>query len=431
MRTNVTAVFDPRFAGPAAPSPNPLHDPKLDLSKVDVEKEEKLRKERERIVEELSQPELQALKKSALDFFDKWRDGVLARVGEVVNSKAEAKEQAAEVEKAGDVTPQGVPVGENTKLEKEDGSRSSAVVRADETQTKITKELYPPVQTDLAKELDQDKKRLVLHSVMLLLLSLENYAAHSRVLLLYLATSLDVPLHILAEDEGLVARTLLTAAELTADSEKQKKVEEGSNARKWKVGLATVAGAAVIGLTGGLAAPLVAGGIGVLLGSVGLEATVAAAYLGTLASSSIVVGGLFGAYGGRMTGKIMDDYAKEVEDFGFIPLKKFSRPRKIDKEYRRLRVAIGITGWLTDKEEVVKPWRVLSSSIEGFALRFEIEALLKLGNAISSMLKTTAWAYAKKALIKKTVFGVLFEALWPLGLLVSHWKIGISPKILY
>ena len=431
MRANVTAVFDPRFAGPPAPTPNPLQDPKLDLSKVDVEKEEKLRKEREKMVDELSKPELQALKKSALDFFDKWRDGVLTRVGQVVNSKAEAKEQVVEVEKSGDVKPQGVPVGEDTKLGTTEGARSSATVTADATITKIARELYPPVQTELTKELDQDKRRLVLHSIMLLLLSLENYAAHSRIFLLYLANSLDVPLHILAEDEESVAKTLLSAAELSADSETKKKADEGRNARKWKVGLATVAGAALIGVTGGLAAPLVAAGIGTVMGGLGLEATAAAVYLGTLASSSVVVGGLFGAYGGRMTGKMMDDYAKEVEDFGFVPLRKFSRPRKIEKEYRRLRVAVGITGWLTDKEEVVKPWRVLAPSIEGFALRWELEALLRLGNAITGMLRTTVWSYAKKTLIKKTVFGALFEALWPLTLLVSASRNGPLPNVLY
>ena len=79
-----------------------------------------------------------------------------------------------------------------------------------------------------------------------------------------------------------------------------------------------------------------------------------------------------------MTGKMMDAYAKEVEDFGFVPVHKWSKPRKIEKEYRRLRVAIGISGWLTEKEDVVKPWRVLSASIEGFALKYEMEALLKL-----------------------------------------------------
>jgi hypothetical protein len=47
----------------------------------------------------------------------------------------------------------------------------------------------------------------------------------------------------------------------------------------------------------------------------------------------------------------------------------------------------------------------LAPPIEGFAPRWELESLLKLGNAITGVLWTTAWASAKKILIKLTVFG--------------------------
>lgn len=49
-----------------------------------------------------------------------------------------------------------------------------------------------------------------------------------------------------------------------------------------------------------------------LLGGIGLSGTVAAAYLGTLASSGAVIGGLFGALGATMTGAAMSKYAAEV-----------------------------------------------------------------------------------------------------------------------
>lgn len=118
-----------------------------------------------------------------------------------------------------------------------------------------------------------------------------------------------------------------------------------------------------------------------------------------------------------MTGKMMDQYAKEVSDFGFVPIQEFHRPRKIEKEHRRLRVAIGISGWLTSKDEVVEPWRVIDTSIEGFALRYELEAMLNLGNALLGMVKSAAWSYAKSEIIKRTVFASLTAALWPIGLL--------------
>jgi hypothetical protein len=80
--------------------------------------------------------------------------------------------------------------------------------------------------------------------------------AHSRVLLLHISSSLHLPLHILAEDEVKVAQGLLEAAKhMSGTEETHKRTEENKVARRWKVGLAGVAGAAIIGVTGGLAAP--------------------------------------------------------------------------------------------------------------------------------------------------------------------------------
>jgi hypothetical protein len=417
MRKTITDIFDPRYSGALSDSryDNPHTNSDLDLSKVDVEELDKEREEAEKRVKELSEEEMQSLKKSALDFFDNWRDGVLGRLGEVVNSKKETTSQGEE--KEGEKIEQKTPDTTPKKLEPEELKAHVEKKDGDDSVGKALEAVYPPIKTPLV-ELDNEQRKLILHSVMLLLLSLEHYAAHSRVLLLYLASSLHISIDFLAEDESSVARGLLKAAEsMNADDEKREKAEDNSNSRKWKVGLATVAGAAVIGLTGGLAAPLVAAGIGSVMGGLGLAETAAAVYLGSVASSTLVVGGLFGAYGGKMTGKMMDEYAKEVEDFGFLPIHKWSRPRKLEKEYRRLRVAIGISGWLTDKEEVIKPWRILSPSIEGFALKYEVESLLNLGNAMTSLVSSTVWVKTKNEIIKRTIFATLKEALWPLMIL--------------
>jgi hypothetical protein len=140
-----------------------------------------------------------------------------------------------------------------------------------------------------------------------------------------------------------------------------------------------------------LAAPLVAGAIGTVMGGLGLGATAAAGLLGTLAESGVIVGSLFGAYGGRMTGKMMDTYAKEVEDFAFLPLKG-SKHHEPQPEDRRLRVTIGVSGWLTQKEDIITPWRALGRQSEVFALRWELEALSKLGSSLESVVKSAAWS---------------------------------------
>jgi hypothetical protein len=409
MRQNVVDIFDAKHTGEqydTVTNMEPVTDDQATLNpEVDISAEEKAKKELERREKEVNSTKMQELKKAALTYFDDWRDHVILRIGEVVNSKETAEQQK---EKSQPRTEKPPTVG---------ATKSAAETEQDKNVQEAIARLYPPVDNPL-KKLSREKRALVLNSMLLLLLSLEHYHAHSRTLLLHLTSSLDLPASILAEDESKVARGLLTAAEnMQADEETKKKQEEGSDMRKWKVGLATVAGAALIGVTGGLAAPLLAAGLGSVMGGLGLGATAGAAYLGTLAGSSVIVGGLFGAYGGRMTGKMMDQYAREIEDFAFIPINSYHKPRKIEKEYRRLRVAIGISGWLTDKDDVVEPWKVIGIGMESFALRFELEALMNIGNSLTSMIKSAAWGYARSEIIKRTVFASLAAGLWPLALL--------------
>jgi len=199
---------------------------------------------------------------------------------------------------------------------------------------------------------------------------------------------------------------------MSADSESASRIESAKSANRWKIGLASVVGAALIGVTGGLAAPLVAAGLASVMGGLGLGATAVAGYLGAVASSGAIVGAMFGAYGGRMSGQVMERYAKEVEDFSFLPI------RSLDDADGRLRVAVGVTGWLANgDEEVVEPWRSLGGGVEAYALRWEVAALTDLGKALQTILTSYVMSWVKCEIIKRTVFAALYSALWPIGLL--------------
>ncbi|RYO76313.1 hypothetical protein DL766_009628 [Monosporascus sp. MC13-8B] len=418
MRRQLMDAFDPKStddeAGPAGSStPGEENDDAAEGDKLDddgrkkqLEKlAEKQKAELAKREKEVTEEKMVALKNAALNFLDDWRDSVILRVGEVVNSYKTAEDQAQQSRPSTAQTRDGSnPV---------DGETSQHDREIDEAMRKQ----YPPLDTAL-REFHKEKRILILHSTLLLMLSLEHYKAHSRTLLLHLAASLDLAVRLLSEDESKVARGLLEAAEnMSADEETKKKVQQNSTARRWKVGLAGVAGAALIGITGGLAAPLLAAGVGTVMGGIGLGATATAGYLGTLAGSSVLVGGLFGAYGGRMTGKVMDQYAREVEDFRFVPVK--SAQKRLggpNNEARRLRVAIGVSGWLSDEDDVVDPWRIVGNGQETFALRFELEALIELGNALTTMVTSAALSVARSEIIKRTVFAALAAGLWPLAL---------------
>lgn len=412
MRQGIVDVFDAKQTGKPEDlvsdltGDQALLDTKVDPGTVDVAAQDKLKQDLAQREKELSGPKMQELKTAALNYFDEWRESVIQRVGEIVNSKEVAHEQK-----------------EHANPKSSSPRRVASSVRYPDPPKfdvgvgEMMKTLYPATNNSL-RQLPEEKRALILHSMLLLLLSLEHYQAYSRTLMLYLSTSLDLPVSVLAQDESKVARGLLSAVEnMKADEETKKRAEENQDSRKWKVGLATVAGAALIGVTGGLAAPLLAAGVGSMMGGLGLGATAAAGYLGSVAGSTVIVGGLFGAYGGKMTGKMMDQYAREVEDFGFVPVRTQHKPRKIEKEYRRLRVAIGISGWLSDVQDVTEPWKVVGVGMESFALRWELEALMNLGNSMGTMVKSVAWGYAKSEIIKHTVFAVLTAGLWPLALL--------------
>ncbi|KAK5175217.1 uncharacterized protein LTR77_000354 [Saxophila tyrrhenica] len=413
MRQDVIDVFDAKKTGKKVDLKGDLKgdealvDTDVDPGTVDVGEQDKLKKQLEQREKELNSQKFQDLKSDALKHFDEWRTSVIQRVGEVVNTREEAARE----------TKQAKPKKDETTPERASPPmRFPEPAEYDDGVDQAIGELYAPVDNPL-KKLAQEKKVLILHSMLLLLLSLEKYHAQSRVLLLHLTTSLGLSIKYLGHDESKVARGLLSAAEnLKADEETKKRAEENKDSRKWKVGLATVAGAALIGVTGGLAAPLLAAGVGSVMGGLGLGATAAAGYLGTLAGSTVLVGGLFGAYGGRMTGKMMDQYAREVEDFGFVPVRSAHKPRKIEKEFRRLRVGIGISGWLSNQDDVVEPWKVYGVEIESFALRWELEALMNLGNGLETMIKSAAWGLAKREIISHTVFAALSAGLWPLAL---------------
>lgn len=389
-----------------------LADPaNADVAAYDRERKLKIESDKD-----LATLKMKNLKKHALKAFDEWREQVIQRVGQVVNSERTAQEQVQKTAGKADTSKPQAP---------------STVGRVMEAPSRIInlkfRDLFPPTRTSLTK-MPMDKRTLVLHSLLLLLLSLEHYNAYSRILLLNLTSSLKLPLRTFEQDEYTTAKGLLEAAkELTADEERMKKIEANKESRKWKVGLATAAGAAIIGVTGGMAAPLVAAGVGSVMGGLGLGTTAAAAYLGSVAGSTVLVGGLFGAYGGRMTGQMMDSYAREVEDFQFLPVHSSSDKKTSEDEAKgaqeasdhdhKLRVTIGISGWLTEKEEVVKPWWSLGTGAEVFALKYELEALLNLGNAMNGMVQSAAWGYAQKEIISRTIFADLAAALWPIGLL--------------
>ncbi|MCJ1475378.1 hypothetical protein MMC13_004040 [Lambiella insularis] len=411
MRSAITDTFNASQSPSPAPwekeangSSRTSENPNLKTDTATTRVNEEAARRQIRLEEELSEPKLRRLKAAAIIHFDRWRDSVTMRVGEIIKPEQEAAQAVP--------SPDASLKAESTTTNPPKPQTAQGI-RANEALAR----LYPPISTSLAS-LPLETRKLIIHSTLLLLLSLEHYTSYPRTLLLRLTSSLDVPIHSLNVSEVKTARGLLEAAEaMSGAAEAAARAESSKNARRWKVGFATVAGAALIGVTGGLAAPLVAAGIGGVLGGVGLGGTLVGGILTTLTGSGVLVGSLFGAYGGRMTGQMMDAYAKEVQDFAFIPVRDGSTSAESAQKNRRLRVTVGVSGWLENGSEVVSPWRGVGGATEVYALRWELDALLELGSALHTMVTSFGMSFVAIELLKRTVLASLWAALWPFSLL--------------
>ncbi|RYO80902.1 hypothetical protein DL766_009486 [Monosporascus sp. MC13-8B] len=394
-------------------------------------------------------PTLIRLRKAALLHFGSWRIQTLGKLKEVVSKAdgqaiADARRKRAEALAA---RSREVPAEGEDLLDFGEGNSSAATAapgREDargegkNVQTaqgrhsgspESFQNLYHPLPTMLVAIPVEDRKE-VLSATLLILLSTGSYSAYLRTLMCYLASALQIPPQFLDGEETQIATTMVESAQkadekkkkgsgggMSADAVAEKRRQQGQASRFWKVGLASVAGAAIIGVTGGLAAPVVAGAIGGLMGSVGLGGL--ASFLGIFWMNGALVGTLFGAFGAKMTGEMIDNYAKEVEDFKFLPLRdEWGEGCKKSEaaEARRLRVTIGINGWLTSEGDVTKPWRCLGDESEVFALRYEMKSLLALGAGLESLVTSYAWSAIRTEVLRRTVLATVWAALWPVHL---------------
>lgn len=395
-----------------------------------------------------SNAELSEVRQAAEIHFNEWAKDfkvklketlVKADDAEILDLRQKRKDQMAQVN--ADTPAEGEDL-----LKLDEGSTTNETMQHNAMAVEALQAVYLPIPTRLTSIPVEDRKE-VLSAVLILLLSTGCYSAYSRALVTYLTSAFGLPLSFLNDEEEQIARTMIEATnesekakqngQMSAAAEAEKRKQQNKTSRFWKVGLASVAGAALIGVTGGLAAPVVAGAIGGLMGSVGLGGL--ASFLGIFWMNGALVGTLFGAYGARMTvsshssdarpnklcfvdfckGEIVDKYAKEVDDFRFLPLKDEWGPEfsKDDSAIRRLRVTIGINGWLLSEDEITKPWRVLDAKTEAFALRYEVESLLKLGHALEDMVSSYAWSVLKIEILRRTVLATLWAALWPIQIL--------------
>ncbi|PNI33502.1 TMCO4 isoform 2 [Pan troglodytes] len=242
-----------------------------------------------------------------------------------------------------------------------------------------------------------------------------HYDARARVLVCHMTSLLQVPL----EELDVLEETFLESlkeikeeeSEMARHPEEERKPEEmealspdrpgdcrrrngdRGSAGRWPL---------ACGVTGGLAAPLVAAGAATIIGSAG------AAALGSAAGIAIMTS-LFGAAGAGLTGYKMKKRVGAIEEFTFLPL----------TEGRQLHITIAVTGWLASGKyrTFSAPWAALAHSREQYCLAWEAKYLMELGNALETILSGLANMVAQEALKYTVLSGIVAALTWPASLL--------------
>ncbi|KAG7520546.1 hypothetical protein JOB18_031593 [Solea senegalensis] len=232
------------------------------------------------------------------------------------------------------------------------------------------------------------------------------YDARSRVLIRHVSCLLRVSPQQLEEFEETLGESLREAGEESEEeSSRRRRRERGRKLRRYfLIGLATVGGGTVIGVTGGLAAPLVAAGAGAVLGAGG------AAALGS-ATGIAIMASLFGAAGAGLTGYKMKKCVGAIEEFEFLPL----------SSGKHLHLTIAVTGWLCSGKysSFQAPWCSLGECGEQYCLVWESRFLRDLGSAMASLLDGLVSIVAQEALKYTVLSGIVTALTWPASLLTA------------
>jgi hypothetical protein len=239
--------------------------------------------------------------------------------------------------------------------------------------------------------------------------------------------------------------------------------------KSMQIGGAVVVGAALIGLTAGLAAPAIAGGVAAV--GTGLGITAASAGVVTFLSSTggiVALSSVMGASGGGLTGWKMSKRLEEVKDFEFQEL--FANEENADEENEdeennnsdlkphmikpHMSTVLCVSGWIDKKSTSAMQWQnaftllrngtstpaeisILSEQASQFVvLNWEREELKTLGKAMSSLAAETALQYGASEVAKNTFFAGLMSALaWPATLMTlanyidNSWSIAINRAV--
>jgi len=238
-------------------------------------------------------------------------------------------------------------------------------------------EVQTPSQLPTTKNIDIDLRWTVLCDLFLTLIADSVYDARSRVLLEKVGSDLSVDWLEICRFEKRVtdALEMQQAAEKenwNEDEHKESRRKQALKKRYMMMGLATVGGTLVIGLSAGLLAPLIGAGLAAGFTTIGVAGT--GGFLAGAGGAAIITSAA-ATSGGIIAIRAADRRTGAVKTFEYRPL----------HNNKRVNLIITVSGWMTGKVDDVRlPYSTVDPIMgDIYSILWEPEMLQSMGDTIN------------------------------------------------
>ena len=238
-------------------------------------------------------------------------------------------------------------------------------------------EVRTPSQLPTTKNIDIDLRWTVLCDLFLTLISDSIYDSRSRVLLERVGGNMEVSWLEICRFEKRVtdALEMQQAAEKenwNEDEHKESRRKLALKKRYMMMGLATVGGSLVIGLSAGLLAPMIGAGVAAGFTTIGVAGT--SGFLAGAGGAAIITSGA-AASGGIIAVRAADRRTGAVKTFEYRPL----------HNNKRVNLIVTVSGWMTGKVDDVRlPYSTIDPIMgDIYSVLWEPEMLTSMGDTIN------------------------------------------------
>lgn len=286
----------------------------------------------------------------------------------------------------------------------EDAAETASLPEYKEHEDGEMPEVRTPSQLGKAKNIDIDLRWTVLCDLFLVLLADSIYDARSRTLLERVGTSLEVSWLEICRFEKRVTDSL--EMQEAANKETWDEADHMENRRKqalkrryMMMGLATVGGSLVIGLSAGLLAPVIGAGLAAGFTTIGVAGT--SGFLAGAGGTALITSGAV-LTGGTIAVRASNRRTGAVQTFEYRPL----------HNNKRVNLIVTISGWMNGKiDDVRLPYSTVDPVMgDMYSVLWEPEMLQSMGDTIN-ILATEALTQGLQQVLGSTILVALMASL--------------------